>query len=178
MNMERTQKVCTNGHPMEVDWGVCPYCPGPEATNPGLARTVMMDATGLRPAGAPPAPAPAHASPVRKTEIMERPPRIEGVAWLVAADGPGRGRTHHIEKARALLGAAAGCDIVLEGDHVSDQHASVRFHDGGFALTDLDSTNGTRVNGEDVHQRRLEDGDRVSLGGTEWVFKCVVFEEA
>ncbi len=176
MNMNRTQKVCANGHPMEVDWEVCPYCPGTGAgtgaANPALARTVKIDATELRPVAAA-----AAAAPSRKTEILERPPRIAGLAWLVAAGGPGRGRTHRIEKDRAVAGASSTCDIVLDGDHVSDQHVSFRFQEGGFVVTDLDSTNGTKVNGEAVHQRRLDDGDRISLGAADWIFKCVVFDE-
>lgn len=172
MNMYRTQKVCANGHQMEPDWEVCPYCPSSGATNPALARTVKLDATEMRTATAPPSPV------ARKTEILEHPPRIDGIAWLVGASGPERGRTHRIDKDRAVAGASASCDIVLSGDHISDQHASFRFQEKHFVVTDLDSTNGTFVNGDRVHQHTLADGDRVSMGGVEWVFKCVVFEEA
>lgn len=76
-----------------------------------------------------------------------------------------------------VLGAASGCDLQIEGEHISDRHASVRFQDGEFRVTDLDSTNGTSVNGNRIQQERLEDGDRLGLGDREWVFKCVVFDE-
>jgi len=172
MNMQRTQKVCLNGHQMEPDWEVCPYCPSSGTTNPALARTVKIDATEMRTATQPPNPPAA-----RKTEILERPPQIDGIAWLVGARGPEKGRTHRIDKDRALAGASPSCDIVLSGNAVSDQHASFRFQEKHFVVTDLDSTNGTFVNGDRIHQHALADGDRVSLGGGEWVFKCVVFEE-
>lgn len=207
MSMERTQKVCTRGHQMEPDWEVCPYCPSPSASggggsgagahgggngggsghamggNPALARTVRMDATEIRAAapvaaGAASAAAQPSPPPPRKTEILERPPQIQGIAWLVGARGSERGRTHRIDRERAVAGASSGCDIVLSGDHVSEQHASFRFQEGHFVVTDLDSTNGTSVNGEAVQQRVLADGDRLSLGGGEWIFKCVVFEDA
>lgn len=183
-SMEQTRKVCIRGHEMEPAWEVCPYCPSPASTgspgegtggNPALARTVRMDATEVRAAAPPAAAAPP---PARKTEIMERPPQIEGTAWLVGATGSDRGRMHRIDRARCVAGASSGCEIVLTGDHVSDQHASFRFMDRRFVLTDLDSTNGTRVNGKTVHQHDLNDGDRVSLGGGDWIFKCVVFEDA
>ncbi len=152
--------------------------------NPALARTVRMDATEIRaaapvaPAVAPAAAAPAPPPPPRKTEIFERPPQIQGIAWLVGATGSERGRTHRIDRERAVAGASSGCDIVLSGDHVSEQHASFRFQERHFVVTDLDSTNGTSVNGEAVQQRVLADGDRLTLGGGEWIFKCVVFEDA
>jgi len=183
MSMERTQKVCLRGHQMEPEWEVCPYCPSTGAAgepgggggNPALARTVRMDATEVRAAIQ---PVPAAPPPIRKTEILERPPRIEGIAWLVGAKGKEQGRTHRIDKERCVAGASSGCDLVLSGDHVSDQHASFRFQDRRFVVTDLDSTNGTKVNGEAVHQQPLSDGDRLTLGGSEWIFKCVVFEDA
>jgi len=183
MSIDRTQKMCVHGHQMEPDWEVCPYCPSPVTTgdggggggNPALARTVRMDATEVRAAARPVVPAPP---PVRKTEILERPPQIQGIAWLVGALGSERGRTHRIDRDRCIAGAAGSCDIILAGDHVSEQHASFRFQDRRFVVTDLDSTNGTKVNGEPVHQQPLNDGDRLTLGGGEWIFKCVVFEDA
>ena len=46
-----------------------------------------------------------------------------------------------------------------------------------LTLADLDSTNGTRLNGEPVHKSELADGDRIGLGGPSWTFKCVVFQD-
>lgn len=181
MNMEATQKVCTNGHRMEPDWEVCPYCPSARAGDPALARTVKVDATRMEAirvdAARPSSPPPVSPSP-RHTEIIRRDPMPAGIGWLVAAAGPSRGKTHRIDAGRATIGAAANCDVALEGDHISDRHASVRFHEGGFLVTDLDSTNGTFVNGEPVQQRALADGDRLTLGTSEWIFKCVVFNDS
>jgi pSer/pThr/pTyr-binding forkhead associated (FHA) protein len=108
---------------------------------------------------------------------MNRPPEISAAAWLVADRGPNKGEVHRIDVERAILGADRSADIVVDDPHASDQHASLRFDQGAFTLTDLDSTNGTRVNGDPIQKRALADGDRVQLGGTSWVFKCVVFED-
>jgi hypothetical protein len=184
MTMEPTQKVCNNGHRMEPEWEVCPYCPSSRDEDPALARTVKVDATrmagGSRPEPAqapPPAMAAVSAPESRRTEIFQRAPTPGGVGWLVLATGPDRGKSHPLRGERMVIGAASGCEVQLDGDHVSDRHASLRFQEGRYTLTDLDSTNGTTVNGVPVQQQVLSDGDRVGLGGSEWVFKCVVFDE-
>ncbi len=139
-----------------------------QTPDPALARTVRIDPTA-------PATPPAD-DPMRRTIVMNQPPRIDAAAWLVADRGPARGTVHRLEGERSLLGADAAADIRIDDAHISDQHASIRFSEGRFTLTDLDSTNGTRLNGEAVQKAEVTDGDRIGLGGTSWVFKCVVFE--
>jgi FHA domain len=63
-----------------------------------------------------------------------------------------------------LVGRHPGCDIVLDGPSVSRRHVLLRFRDGSWILRDLESTNGTRVNGCDVVRCRLEPGDHLTLG--------------
>jgi hypothetical protein len=168
--LSKTKKLCANGHLMDPAWAVCPYCPSDrKSASPELAKTVKVEET-VRAAAPAAAPAP------RKTEIISNAPRIDGLAWLVATNGPQRGRMYKIDGERMTIGAAGDCDITVEETHVSDHHASVRFRDGGFVITDLDSTNGTFVGGERIEQRPLADGDRVRFGSSEWTFKCVVFE--
>ncbi|MEA2428825.1 MAG: hypothetical protein QOF37_2453 [Thermoleophilaceae bacterium] len=63
-----------------------------------------------------------------------------------------------------------GTDIVLAADpEVSRRHAAIREHDGGLAIEDLGSTNGTFVNDERIEGvRALSNGDVVRLGNTVW----------
>ena len=63
-----------------------------------------------------------------------------------------------------LIGRHLGCDVVLDDPSVSRRHALLRFRDGSWILRDLESTNGTRVNGCDVVRCRLEPGDVLMLG--------------
>jgi CO/xanthine dehydrogenase FAD-binding subunit len=212
---------CENGHVMEPDWQVCPYCPGageaafdetvrmpsasvasanraldatvrvqrpgrdeasPELARtirakgdddvllpPELARTIRIDRTQAHLTTSPPA--------ARKTEFLQRPAALTALGWLVSVAGPNRGTMHRIEGERVSVGAAAGCDAVIDSPHVSERHASIRCTGSEFVLTDLDSSNGTHVNGEAVHQHTLVDGDRVRFGSSEWVFKTVSFDE-
>ncbi|MGH2894516.1 MAG: FHA domain-containing protein [Solirubrobacteraceae bacterium] len=63
-----------------------------------------------------------------------------------------------------LVGRHDACDVVVSHPSVSRKHARLSFRDGYWVLRDLDSTNGTRVNGKRVVRCRLEPGDRLSLG--------------
>jgi hypothetical protein len=62
-----------------------------------------------------------------------------------------------------LIGRHPSCDIVVAADTVSRRHARLLFRDGGWILQDLDSTNGTRLNGELVGRCRLRPGDQLAL---------------
>jgi hypothetical protein len=179
--LDATTRLCPNGHVLEPEWEICPYCPGGRKVSAASARTVRLDDVEVRAVGGVTPAMPdlqrvaAPAPPLRRTEIVDRPPTMPAAAWIVADSGAGRGLIHHIDRARVNIGARADCDIILDDARVSDHHASVRFKDGEFLVTDLDSTNGTFVNGQLVQQQHVADGDRIRFGSSEWVFKCVVF---
>ena len=63
------------------------------------------------------------------------------------------------------------CDIVLGDPNVSRRHAELRRTEEGIVVTDLGSTNGTRVNGTPVRERQLDSGDEVTVGSTTLVFE-------
>ncbi len=65
---------------------------------------------------------------------------------------------------RLLLGRHRACGAVFADPTVSRQHALLRFRDGIWMLQDLDSTNGTTVNGVPVARCQLRPGDLVMLG--------------
>ncbi len=64
-----------------------------------------------------------------------------------------------------VLGRDPECAVRLFADDVSRRHARIGTDAGGHLLVDLDSTNGTWVNGHEVRVHRLQAGDRVRLGG-------------
>jgi pSer/pThr/pTyr-binding forkhead associated (FHA) protein len=55
---------------------------------------------------------------------------------------------------------------------VSRKHAEIRLRLGRYTLYDLQSTNGTYVNGRRVAEVVLADGDRLSIGGVELEFRA------
>src|SRR4029079_6734328 len=62
------------------------------------------------------------------------------------------------------LGREEGNTIRLNDERISRFHAKIQSDQGDMILTDLDSTNGTRVNGQLVHVHRLRHGDCVHVG--------------
>jgi hypothetical protein len=63
-----------------------------------------------------------------------------------------------------VIGRHPSCDVVVADETVSRRHAQLTFRDGGWVLQDLDSTNGTRLNGQYVGRCRLRAGDQLGLG--------------
>jgi Protein of unknown function (DUF3662)/FHA domain len=64
------------------------------------------------------------------------------------------------------IGRLADCDVVLKDKGASRKHAQLKRSDGTWMLTDLGSTNGTRLNGQTVQSRELSDGDTITIGTT------------
>ncbi|HEY8806633.1 MAG TPA: DUF3662 and FHA domain-containing protein [Candidatus Limnocylindria bacterium] len=62
-------------------------------------------------------------------------------------------------------------DIVLDDRRVSRRHAEVRLRLGRYTLYDLQSTNGTFVNGRRIAEMVLSDDDRITIGGAELVVR-------
>jgi pSer/pThr/pTyr-binding forkhead associated (FHA) protein len=60
---------------------------------------------------------------------------------------------------------------VLDDPNVSRRHAEVRRDGGGWAVIDLGSTNGIKLNGRRVDQGALQPGDRITVGLTELTFE-------
>jgi len=63
-----------------------------------------------------------------------------------------------------VIGRDPNCDLVLADDTVSRTHALLTFRDGAWIIRDLESTNGTRLNGQYVGRCRLAPGDQLALG--------------
>jgi pSer/pThr/pTyr-binding forkhead associated (FHA) protein len=63
-----------------------------------------------------------------------------------------------------LIGRHCDCDLVLSELTVSRRHARLIFRDGRWILQDLESTNGTIVNGCRVGRSELRPGDHLALG--------------
>jgi Protein of unknown function (DUF3662)/FHA domain len=69
------------------------------------------------------------------------------------------------------IGRLPECEVVIVDKGASRRHAQIRHKDDGFTLTDLGSTNGTRLNGQTVQSRALADGDRITIGSTQLEFR-------
>jgi pSer/pThr/pTyr-binding forkhead associated (FHA) protein len=68
------------------------------------------------------------------------------------------------------IGRAVGADFIIDAALVSRVHCRLTaLPDGGLEITDLESTNGTFVNGQRIEAARLSSGDRVRIGRVELV---------
>ena len=63
-----------------------------------------------------------------------------------------------------VIGRSSRCDVVLTEETVSRRHARLSHRDGCWILQDLDSTNGSYLNGRRVGRCELRPGDRLHLG--------------
>src|SRR5947208_4109325 len=79
-------------------------------------------------------------------------------------EGIDKGRVFRELPTPVTIGREEGNGLRLNDERVSRFHAKVQQDGDDIILTDLESTNGTRVNGGVVQIRRLRHGDRVCLG--------------
>lgn len=66
---------------------------------------------------------------------------------------------------RLTLGRAPSCELVFDDDTVSRRHAGLRLREGRWFIADLESSNGTWVNGRRVYDAEVRPGDEIRLGG-------------
>ncbi len=100
---------------------------------------------------------------------MRTAPGGQPVGSLVV---PG-GQRVPLEGRPVTIGRLDSCDVVLNDPTVSRHHAEVRREGDGFDLIDLDSRNGTRVNGYGITRQRLADGDDLLIGAVPLRFEEV-----
>lgn len=79
-------------------------------------------------------------------------------------EGVDKGRVFRELPIPLTLGREEGNSLRLNDERISRFHAKIQTEDGDVILTDLESTNGTRVNGSPVQIRRLRFGDQIGIG--------------
>src|SRR5947208_13956545 len=107
--------------------------------------------------------------------------RKSGETGAVSAEELGLGREsvsltvdgakHELDEGKAVIGRSKDCDIQVPDPNISRQHAEVRQEGAAYWIVDLDSTNGMEVNGRRQKRAKLRQGDRITLGSTDLVFK-------
>jgi DNA-binding NtrC family response regulator len=106
--------------------------------------------------------------------LHERPVAIELRAYaLEVVEGPDAGRALEGRERSVLVGTHPSSDLCLGDPHVSRLHARIDVEERDYVLSDLGSTNGTRVGGVRVRQVCLEDGALIDLGSTRLRFRVL-----
>lgn len=93
------------------------------------------------------------------------------MAEIVFTTGAFAGQQLELPETGIILGKGEGSDLILDDGMVSSKHAQVRMEEGVWCVFDLDSTNGTVVNGEETKAAHLHTGDTVTIGDTSFVFQ-------
>jgi len=164
---------------MEEEWPICPYCQRTGFQRTSIAQgadktRIESPVDGAANAVTAPLTAPLAAAPeIRKTVILSSLHRQPVVGWLVALNGAHKGEDFRLREGQNTIGSSPGLEITLDDPAISARHASLRYKDGVFVLTDLDSTNGTFVNdsNEPVARVELKDNDVVRIGEVALKFK-------
>ena len=93
-----------------------------------------------------------------------RQSRLARLADRLRRRGPRLTLPDQVAGGRLVLGRSPGCQLVFADDTVSRRHAELRFRDGRWMLRDLESSNGTWVNGRRVVEAEVGPGDEIALG--------------
>lgn len=89
---------------------------------------------------------------------------------LRVLDGADRGKVFEDLAAPVTIGREEGNTIQLNDERVSRYHVKIQEDHAKLVLTDLESTNGTKVNGEDIQLRILRYGDMITVGRSVLLF--------
>ncbi|HVR72139.1 MAG TPA: SpoIIE family protein phosphatase [Vicinamibacteria bacterium] len=96
------------------------------------------------------------------------------MAEITIESADGTRQRFHLWKERVTVGRARSCDVFLPDQWLSRQHAEIRRRSGDYYVADLESKNGTLLNGERLgEERRLRHGDVISLGEHHLTFSTV-----
>jgi DNA-binding NtrC family response regulator len=90
---------------------------------------------------------------------------------LLVVAGPDRGAEIEVEGTHLTIGTAPTNDLKLTDQTVSRRHCEISVRNEKYFIRDLESTNGTQLNGTLVIEGILSPGSRVRLGDTEMVFE-------
>ena len=107
---------------------------------------------------------------------MANLPQAGPLATLGVVEGPRYGEQLAVPAPVVTIGRAAACEVVVDDDSVSAQHARLEFDLGAWRITDLGSVNGTAVEGVKLAPQvptPLPYGTTVRLGGVRLQFRQV-----
>lgn len=140
------------------------WSPTPTARHDVPSRPPTVEPAAIRPLGPPPAQPRPGAGPARPGTAPGGPPAAAlerlGDAPILLSEG------------EIALGRVPGNDVVLNDSRVSSHHARIVHQEDAFVLIDLQSSNGTYVNGQRIaFPWTLEDGDEVVMGESEFIFR-------
>ncbi|OVE77019.1 hypothetical protein BVX97_00115 [bacterium E08(2017)] len=89
---------------------------------------------------------------------------------LLAVSGPFQGQEFVMERDYFSIGNDPHSELVIEDSTISRRHCEIQFTEDGYVIRDLESTNGTFVQGIKIKEAFLDEGTEFQLGKTRLVF--------
>jgi len=105
-----------------------------------------------------------------KTKPLKRPAKkaVDCSARLIILSEIMRGSCFDIDESPLFIGSSEENDIVIPDSTLSGKHARIQVHHGNVFIYDLESTNGTRINGELIFGKtKVNSSDIIQVGGIE-----------
>lgn len=93
---------------------------------------------------------------------------LEAHGTLVPTGG---GDTIELIREVMTIGRRSSCDVCLKFPNISNIHCQMNFREGYWYIRDLNSTNGTKVNGDRVQEKLLHPEDLISIGKRTYVIQ-------
>ncbi len=165
---------------------VCPRCSTRLRTSARFCPNCGFDLTsGREPArnigaagGTPASPPPQGNAPIRQTQLLSE---VAGITGLTVRWMGGSSEDFPVSKPDLKIGRAPDNDIVINHPAVSAHHLSVMISSGAATVTDLKSTNGTQLNGQQIPPNTptaARPGDILRIGDLTGNWVSLVFEGA
>jgi hypothetical protein len=90
---------------------------------------------------------------------------------LQILEGPEQGKEYSFERIQITIGRTMENDVVLPDPGISRKHLRIRDKGGAYIISDLGSSNGTKVNGVKIQEEVLKSGDEILAGGAKIRFQ-------
>ena len=98
--------------------------------------------------------------------------------YLIGQTPPLSGRVFNLQFGASTIGRDPDAEIRVEEPSVSARHAEVAYRSDGLSISNLFSTNGTRVNGREIVSTTAADGDVITVGNVSFLVRLVEAEPA
>jgi len=136
---------------------------GDEVTVGSREFVIVPPKQGTKPS----APREASASDDANATVMRKVGKIEpsgkGTGWMLQATHQSLGNKRYPINGKVVVGRAQECELSFSYDRLSRRHAELKLVNNTLLVKDLESSNGTFVNGKRVDSVRLQPGDTLSF---------------
>ena len=118
-----------------------------------------------------------HFDNTRPSQVEETPPPWLH-AKLVVTTGAQKGQEFPITQARTVIGRGEDSTVTINDPSMSRHHAELVYGAAEFRVRDLESSNGTLLNGSVVEEYAIRNGDKLTMGETILRFQVERLESA